>query len=189
MSDGPHRSLNMNRRWRRLAECADNRAFSDDEVARALVPALDQCCREEVPQGVWRRLAGIFGEQQDTLFPQQRVDQICALRAQVAGLPLAGSLVDLSIQAASNGRVNEDVLVSVTTRALIQRAARGNKQVEEHYYRKSSERRTENIRVRLESALQRAALDSLARQHITNGAAPEARRSTKQKGLDDGVQL
>ena len=42
MSDGPHRSLPMRPWWRRLAERADRCAFGVEEVADALVPALEQ---------------------------------------------------------------------------------------------------------------------------------------------------
>lgn len=189
MSDGPHRSLNMNRRWKRLAECADNRAFSLDEVAKAFVPALDQSCREEVPPGVWRSLSNIFGDGQQTLFSEQRVDQIRALRRQVAGQPLGCLVVDLAAQAASRGPVNGETLAGVTTQALAQRGARGNKQVEEHYYRKSSEKRTEKVRERLDTALKMAALDGLARQHLRGDPAPKGLRSAKNTGLDAGVDF
>jgi hypothetical protein len=189
MSDGPHRSLKMSRSWQRLAECADNRAYSLDEVAGAFLPALDQNCREEVPQSVWTSLARIFTDQQHALFTEQKVQQIAALRSEVAGLPLGCSLVDAAEQAASKGALSEDSIIHIATGALGQRGARGNKQVEEHYYRKSDERRTEQVRERLESALKRAALETLARQHLNIGAAPKLSRSTKQVGLDDGVQL
>ena len=189
MSDGPHRSLNMNRTWKRLAERADNRAFSLDEVAGAFLPALDQSCREEVPAGVWRELATIFSDQQQTLFSEQRAEQIAGLRRQVAGLPLGCTLVDTAVLAASRGVTNEGAILQAATQALAQRAARGNKQVEEHYYRRSDEKRTEKVRERLESALKKVALDTLARQHLNMGAAPKTPRSGKQAGLDDGVQL
>ena len=189
MSDGPHRSLSMSRSWKRLAAIADNRAYSVDDVAAAFLPALDQSCREEVPEGVWQSLARIFGDKQQTLFSESRVQQVGALRSQVAGLPLGCALIDAAVLAASKGPPTEGALLSATTQALAQRAARGNKQVEEHYYRKSNERRTEKIRERLESALKRTALDTLARQHLNTGAAPKVQRLSKQAGLDDGVQI
>lgn len=179
----------MNRSWQRLAECADNRAYSLDDVAGAFLPALDQSCREEVPQSVWRSLAKIFTDQQQTLFAEQRVQQIAALRSHTAGLALGCALVDAAVQAASKDGPSEDALINAATQALCHRAARGNKQVEEHYYRRSNERRTEKVRERLESALKKAALDTLARQHLNVGAAPQGSRPTKQAGLDDGVQL
>jgi hypothetical protein len=189
MSDGPHRSLNMHRSWKRLAECADNPAYSLDEVAGAFLPALDQSCREEVPDGVWRSLERIFADQQQTLFAEQKVEQIAALRPQVVGLALGCALVDSAVQTASKGALSPDALVTSTTQALALRATRGNKQVEEHFYRKSNERRTEQIRERLESGLKNAALDTLARQHLNMSTGPKSSRSSKQAGLDDGVQL
>jgi len=189
MSDGPHRSLNMNRPWKRVAECADNAAYSIDEISSAFVPALDQSCRDEVPEGVWRGLRKSFTDQQQTLFAEQKIHQISALRMQASGLPLGCALIDAAIQAASSGAHGEEALIEVTTRALAQRAARGNKQVEEHYYRKSSEQRTERVRERLEKGLKQAALATLAQQYVNIGSAPKVSRSTKQAGLDDGVQF
>lgn len=189
MSDGPHRSLNMNRSWQRLAECADNPAFTLEEVASAFLPALEQSCREEVPDGVWRGLGKIFRNQQQILFVEQRAEQISALRMQASGLPLGCALIDAAVQAASKGAHGENALIEVATRALAQRGARGNKQVEEHYYRKSDEQRTERVRERLESALMKANLDTLARQHLNIGDPVKVSQSTKKSGLDDGVEL
>lgn len=189
MSDGPYRSLNMNRHWKRVAECADNPAFSQEEVVRAFVPALDRCCKEEVPSHLWRTLWGIFSAPQDILFPEQRADQVRALRQQVGGRPLACLLIDFAALAASKGSATGEVLVDAVAHALEQRGARANKQVEEHWYRASNEHRTEQMRKRLENALMRVPLTALARQHVMNMASPAALRSTKQKGLEDGVQL
>lgn len=189
MSDGPHRSLNMNRSWQRLAECADNRAFSLAEVANAFIPALDKSCREEVPDSVWRELGKIFRDQQHTLFADQRAEQVSALRKQTSGLSLGCALVDAAVFAVSKGANGENALVEVAARALAQRAARGNKQVEEHYYRRSNEQRTEKVRERLEGALKMTALDSLARRHLNIGESVKISRSTKQSGLDDGVGI
>jgi hypothetical protein len=189
VSDGPHRSLNMHRSWKRLAECADNFAYSLDEVAGAFLPALDQSCREEVPEGVWRSLESIFADQQQTLFAEQKVELIAALRPQVAGLALGCTLVDSAVQTASKGALSPEALVISATQALALRATRGNKQVEEHYYRKSNERRTEQIRERLEGGLKNAALETLARQHLNMSTVPKSSHSSKQSGLDDGVQL
>ncbi|MEJ0098506.1 MAG: hypothetical protein WDO12_01660 [Pseudomonadota bacterium] len=107
MSDGPHKSLNMSRRWKHLAERADNRAYSLDEVAKAYLPVLDKSCREEVPLTVWRELARIFAGEQQMLFAEQHGEEIRALRQQVAGQPLGCSLVDLAELAASKGPLNE----------------------------------------------------------------------------------
>ena len=48
MSDGPHRSLPMRRRWQLVAERADKRSYTVAEITDALVPALEQDCRDEM---------------------------------------------------------------------------------------------------------------------------------------------
>lgn len=190
MSDGPHRSLNMNRSWKHVAECADNRAYSQAEIASAYLPALDQSCREEVPPAVWHRLTSIFTDQQQVLFKEQRIEQIEALRAHVAGQPLGCALIDAAVQRASQGALSEDTLIQAATQALTQRASRGNRQVEEHYYRKTNDHpRTKNIHERMEGALKQVALEPLARNYLTNSSMPKPARAGKQDGLDDGVQL
>jgi hypothetical protein len=188
MSDGPHRSLNMNRFWKRVAECADNNAYSLDELARAYLPALEKSCQDEVPDEVWRQLKRLFLNTQHALFGDQIAEEIGALRYEPAG-PLGRCLVDAAEKAASAGARGSEVLVEVTTKALLQRAARGNKQVEEHWYRKSNSQRTENVRNRLENALNKAAIGTLARQRLDMNPAPISLRFRKQKDLDDGVLL
>ena len=41
MSDGPHRSLPMRRGWKHVAERGDKPAFTTEDIAEAIVPALD----------------------------------------------------------------------------------------------------------------------------------------------------
>jgi hypothetical protein len=188
MSDGPHRSLNMNRSWKRLAEYADNEAYSLAEIAGAYIPALEQCCRDEVPDGLWGNLNRIFADQQQALFGEQKVQEITALRASVAGRPLGCALVDEAERLASIGTLGTQFLLEATTRALLSRAARANRQVEEHFYRNSTDRRTKNVRDRMESGLKAAALKTLAERCFNTSSAPIS-RSRKQADLDDGVQL
>ena len=50
VSDGPLRSLNMRRHWKRLAKSASNAAFNDRETSAALTGALQGDWRVEVPE-------------------------------------------------------------------------------------------------------------------------------------------
>jgi hypothetical protein len=188
VSDGPHRSLNMNRSWKRLAECADNEAFSVADIAGAFIPALEQSCREEVPDALLQELKRIFGDQQRPLFEEQKVEEIAALRSTVAGFPLGCALIDGAVRTACDGTLGTEPLVEAMTQALLNRATRASRQVEEHYYRNSTDQRTQNVRDRMERALKAAALDNLARQILT-GTVYAPPRSRKRTDLDDGVQL
>jgi hypothetical protein len=188
MSDGPHRSLNMHRSWKRLAEYADNKAHSIDDVASAYLPALAQTCDTEIPPYLLRGLVQLFSEKQHVLFKGQKSEEIASLRRGVAGFPLANAILDAAERCEAKGTLGMDALVGVVTDGLVNRAARANRQVEEHYYRRSTEVRSKDVRDRMEKALNSAALESLARQRLNldGGAKP---RATKQSGLDDGVQL
>ena len=42
MSDGPHRSLPMRQGWKRVAERGANDNFTTEQIAAAIVPALEQ---------------------------------------------------------------------------------------------------------------------------------------------------
>ena len=68
MSDGPHRSLNMRRGWKQLAKCADNIAFSTEEIRNALSSALADDWREEVPGDICQQLQTILNKGQGFLF-------------------------------------------------------------------------------------------------------------------------
>src|SRR5262249_13565770 len=143
--------------------------------------------RDEVPDGVWQGLKDIFSNGQHALFGDHNAEMIQALRHEVIG-PLGYSLIDLAAKSANGGAQYPESLVEVAKQAFLQRAARGNKQVEEHWHRESSQKRTAQIRTRLESALSRADLDTLVRECLGISVAPKSLSPSKQSSLDDGVQ-
>jgi hypothetical protein len=189
MSDGPHRSLNMHSSWKRLAKFADNKAHSIDEVASAYLPALAQTCDTEVPPSLLRDLVRIFGEKQHALFQGHKSEEIAGLRRGVAGFALANAILDAAERCEASGSLGLDALVGVLADGFQNRAARANRQVEEHYYRKSTETRSKGVRDRMEKALNGAALESLARQRLNMGGSAKPSRPGKQSDLDDGVTL
>lgn len=188
MSDGPHSSLNMHRSWKRLAEYADNKAHSIDDVARAFLPALEQTCSTEAPASLLRDLVRIFAEPQQGLFKNQKVDEVAALRRDVAGFALANAILDAAEKCAARGKLGTEALVGAVAEGLRIRAASANRQIEEHFYRESSAPRSKKVRDRMESALNNAALDTLARHRLNMDGASKP-RINKQSGLDDGVEL
>jgi hypothetical protein len=189
MSDGPHRSLNMHRSWKRLAEYADNNAHSINDVASAFLPALAHTCDLEAPPSLLQDLNRIFGEKQRGLFKDQKIDEIAALRRGVAGYALANAILDSAEKCAAKGLLGNEALIGAVTEGLLNRAARANRQIEEHYYRESTEGRSKDVRDRMESALNNAALETLARHRLNMQGTVKSPRSIKQSGLDDGVQL
>lgn len=188
MSDGPHRSLTMPRGWKKLAERADNKAYAPEEVRDALPEALEQDWRAEVPDSVCRRVRDILGDNQSSLFGDQRAERLEALRGETAGYALGNALLDYAIEAAARGRGGDDALREAAVKALTDRAARGARQVEEHYCRESTLHRAAHVRERIESGVTQSDIDGIAGRLVGTDKS-EKPRPAKQTGLDDGVQL
>jgi hypothetical protein len=188
MSDGPHRSLPMRRGWKRVAECGDNRAFASEEISRAMIPALEQDCRSEIAPEFLDAISDVFRNQQPSLFKNPLAPQLAVLRPN-AGYGIGRVLLEHAIQVAERGGTGAEGLVEATTNALTDRAARGARQVEEHYCRESTSPRAQKVRERIEDAIGGAGITGLARQVLKLDPRPSSPASLKQQGLDDGVRL
>lgn len=187
MSDGPHRSLPMRKGWKRVAESADNEAFSAAEVREAIVPALEEDCRE-ISREFIRGLRKVSLEQEGSLFKSDPTPSLEGLR-DLASAGLARVVFDYAIKHAANGQAAKDIAQKAMTDALVDRAARGMRQVEEHYCRESTAPRANQVRERIEKAIGGANIGGLAKRILepdSNGAASPA---PKRDGLDDGVEL
>ena len=188
MSDGPHRSLPMRRAWKRVAERSDKRAFASEEVSEAIVVALEQDCRQEMPapflDAAWR----IFSDPEPSLFVVQIAPQLEALR-QMAGSGLGRVVLEEAILVAERGMTGRAGLVDALRNALLDRAAKGARQIEEHYCRESNTPRARHVRARIEDAIGSAVIDGLARRILQVESTPGLPRVTMQQGLDDGVRF
>ncbi len=187
MSDGPHRSLPMRRGWKRVAESADNQAFGTDEIRDAILPALEEDCRGEISPEFFSGLRRVCADQEASLFKNDVVPSLEALRNS-AGAGLARVVLNYALQQAARGNSAKDIPESALKDALMDRAARGARQVEEHYYRESTTPRANRVRERIEQAIGNADIDSVARRILD----PESKSETqapRRQGLDDGVKL
>ena len=189
MSDGPHSSLDMRRGWKRLAESAANKAFAPEEVCDALPKALEQDWRAEVAESLHRQIGTILGDRQNSLFGDQRMEQLEALRSSTAGFPLGGVFLDCAIQAAARGRTGDRAFVEAAYGALLDRATRGARQVEEHYRRKSTTNRATHVRERIDSGITQTDFTALAGYLVGTDKAAQPRMPAKKTSLDDGVQI
>ena len=186
MSDGPHRSLPMRPWWRRLAERADKSAFGADEVAEALVVALDAECRNELTpaflHGLQRAGAepSLFGPLQSPLLGDLS-------RQESSGL--ARRVLDSVAVLSPSEAEDLNCLARAFENAIRGEAPRYLRQIEEHYLRKSSERRSCRERERLSEALTRADIRALAERMVGPSSGHAKARIPKKSGLDDGVRL
>jgi hypothetical protein len=188
MSDGPHRSLPMRRGWKRVAEYGDNRACAPEEIGDAIIPALEQDCRDEMAPKFIDALYKTFRDQESSLFKDQIGPQLEALRG-IAGHGIGRIMLEHGIQISATGKVGIDALLGAAENALTDRAARGARQVEEHFCRKSNQPRGTAVRARIEEAIRSAPLAGLARQIFRIDPRSSPRATRKQQGLDDGVRL
>lgn len=188
MSDGPHRSLPMRPGWKRVAECGDKAAFAAEEISGAIVSALRRDCRTEMLEGKIDGIYRVFRDQETSLFKDQIMSRLESLR-ETAGSGIGRVVLDHAIKVAGRGGEGKDGMVQALTNALNDHAARGARQVEEHYYRESNRPRGQKVRTRIEQGISGADVKGLARQILGLDPRPSSRPSSRKKGLDDGVKL
>src|SRR5690242_21896062 len=108
MSDGPHRSLPMPKGWKRVAESADNRAFSAAEVREAIVPALEEDCLAEISFKFVQGLREIRAKDGESLFNSDAVTLLEGLRS-TAGPGLGRVVLEYAFKHAVNGLEAETI--------------------------------------------------------------------------------
>jgi hypothetical protein len=191
VSDGPYKSLNMTPAWKKLAEWAHKAAFEPVEVAGRVIPALEETWREEGCGDVARTIRQILGDpRQVDMFGHDKSAELEAMRRELsAGSPMRRLLFDHITQSVSNRQAGVDPVSDGVEKALRDRAARGSRQVEEHYLRKRSpDAEATRVRRRMDDAIVGAPIAALAR-HLSGLDATSQPASAKQQGLEDGVRL
>ena len=117
MSDGPHRSLPMLRRWRDVAERAAKSVFSADDVCEAVTHALRRDAHG-LPVEAVREVLGAGS--QGYLFAEHRLAEIEALRSGCRGSALGNAFIDCAIEAAGDGLLGDAACRAALTNALEQ---------------------------------------------------------------------
>lgn len=179
----------MRRGWKRLAERAANIAFDDRETSDALAAALQGDWDVEVPENFVGHVRDALDDHQGDLFGTSVTEKLEALRGEAAGRPLAGAVLDCATQAADQGLRGEEALAKAAADALLERAASGRRQVEEHWLRASRARNAKGVRNRIDGAIAASDMNDIARRCIgraDRGASQTPRRKT---GINDGVSL
>ena len=192
MSDGPHKSLPMSLSWKRAAERIYNEAYSPEDghdAHDALLAAVKEDGHQQIPESFVNKIQNALSNGQTELFCDQVVQKLEFLRAEVAGRPLAGEFLDYAVQAVVKGASGDDALLESARQVITDLAARGARQVEEHYYREFPRNGVVDVRQRTEGAIARLDIVMAARQFLGIDESERSRAPTKQTGLDDGVSL
>lgn len=192
MSDGPHRSLNMRPKWRKLAEWADTAAFDSKHVSEAVGPALKDDWKQDECDQLMQALCSLMGTNtQGSIFEAESASELETLRRDlVAGRPFAQLLIEHVIRAASFVEYSpSEALIRGTESALMTQAMKGRFQVEEHYVRQSSDHRAMRVGHRLEEAMSQCDFTSLAKELTGQSSAKSPSQAPLRKGVEDGVAL
>lgn len=187
MSDGPYRSLPMARAWKRVAERADNLAFSREEINGVLVPALERDCREHLSPNLLKGIRAALDDRNTYLFRSEIGPLIEGFRSEKCSI-MDRALLDNVCALSAQDAAGADVLVRALEAVVVDRAARGARQIEEHYVRRTDASRANGVRDRLESAI--ATIDSSEiAAHLLDQPRGSRGGPQKRRGLDDGVEL
>lgn len=187
VSDGPHRTLNMSRAWKRFAERASKAAYSPEEVAECAAPALIGDWNVEVGSILRQVMDVLENAPSGSLFDDQRSRDIAAI-AEGARTPFEHTLADAAYDAVSTGSFGPDCARAVVEAALQERGLRCARQVEEHWHREGATRSAAQVRARVERGIASVDIGEIARK-ICEGARLGARAPALRDGLDDGVRL
>ncbi len=186
MSDGPHRSLPMRPGWKKVAEYADNENFAREQVRDAVEAAVEQDWRKDVSRALISSIREVLGG--TTLFSEDTHRSIEDLRQTVSGSAMGNALLDHLACAISGGMTGDAALREAVVNTSIDQSARCARQVEEHYLRKSTVDNTQDVRHRIEEAIQCTGFFSLA-DGIIEPVSRHVPAVQKEDGVDDGVLI
>jgi|SRR5580700_3992473 hypothetical protein len=187
MSDGPYRSLPMRRACKRLAMRAQKSAFDPQEVGEAVGPALTAHWADEVRSDLVAELRKLCSDRQGSFFEDKAAAFDRLRRVNAGAGTLGGAFIDCCEQAFAEGLHGNDALRHAGDAALMDRALRDARTIEEHYFREGSAKQATRVHARILDGIARASIDALAKRLIAHGTA--SRTPPKRGGLDEGVAL
>lgn len=186
---GPIRAWPCGRGWKKFAARADKAVFEPDQVRDAVCLALEADWRQEVAAHI-AAIRSILGDSEPALpFKDLTTRELEGLKRLNPGKSLWHAVIDGVIQAVLGGQTGADALLTGGTEALLDRAARGARQVEEHWRRKTSEARTERMRARLMDGIARAPIGDCVRGLLGLQSSSPTDHAARHDGVDDGVRL
>jgi len=188
MSDGPHRSLPLGRRWKKVAECLDNGSVPIEEVCARVDAALLSDFRA-VPEIVLAALRRVLCDpDQGSLFAASNAE-IENLRVLTDGSPLGSLIVDCAIGAVLSGKVGEAALASTLSDASQEWMDRHCRGMDEHYQRKTGAVRASEFKSRVGEMQNSHSLPQVTHRLVAGGKAMIIKAPQKRTGLDQGVSL
>lgn len=190
MSDGPHRSLPLKRRWKTVAERSSKDAWSVEDVVEATFHALERDLGEAPVQFLQRILgvgpeASLFGGDHEAV-----LNELDYARIECRGSAIGNAAIDGAIQAVLEGLAGGEACKYALEHALERTFKSHSRSIEEHYQRKAGDRSARHMRDRLAAVGSRCDFSSIALRH-SQSSSKEARTSglSRRAGLDDGPAM
>lgn len=191
MSDGPHRTLPMNRRWKKVLELAGNKACSMEEIHQELGYAL----KEEMSGVVLETVCGILnGKNRGLPFPEDQtpelIQQFDFLREKCRGAVSIEIFLENAIMVATKARGTEKMFEEAVKNSQEEILDAHVRSMEEHCFRKPDGKDPFFIRDRLYEIKETADISSLASETVSEVRSETAgKRPPDKTGLDEGPKL
>ncbi len=193
MSDGPHKSLPLRPKYRRVAERAYKPAFSISEICETAEAALIGDARMEL-RSVVRQLIDIVSGAD--LFSRDSTEvqrQLKELRVDPAVHPLAASTAECTEMAVRQGLSGYAALEDGVATALSERLNANGLTTEEHYLAERGNGASRVIRERMRSVSatmeESGTFFRIARSILGDRSVLVTRLPAARGGIDDGVAL
>ena len=189
MIDGPHRSLPLQRHWKKFTLYVDKKAYSMEERCQSLSVAV----KKEFSSSVFTAVRDILDDIEQGL-PNivNPVERIEAIRKDCPGSIANNLFIDYVICELLKGhtacrKILRDALKSASeeiTHTYL-------RSIEEHYCREEEGMKTiDSFRERMDKTVQKTSFDSIALELIENlGSRKNVQEIPKRVGIEEGPEL
>lgn len=183
MSDGPHRSLPLPKRWQHVMQCAERPHCDNDELDILITNALIKEMKED--PYAFKTLEEVQ-EATRSLFPIIEANHLDAMENNAFGSSLTKMIVRLIKSRSVLGELHQDYIASSLSDALAQHAINHRRAIVEHVILKGDERQQKDVIGRLHKSLDHFDYKGLAQKLIHQGPKCKTMRIQKKTGLDEG---
>lgn len=184
MSDGPHYSLELRKRWKKSAEVFDNPASTITERSNAISDALAADCKLEHLENAIEQAQDNLSSPQGSLLAETDMQEV---RESFAGYELAERFADFTDLAISEGYTPNDSIEMGLCNALNERATKNARAMEEHYLKESNSARSNTLYNNAQEAISHTSFPTLAKEIINLPNRRYQNKHIKQTGIDVGV--
>ncbi len=189
MSDGPHRSLKLQKPWRELAKRADQDAYDTAQITEATIHAVASDFKMEVNWSLTTALKAVFSGFDNSLGMREiALAQLEDAKALSAASVFGTNLVQWCIALIHEGKFGIEAFYEAVGLAAKDRCHANIRSIEEHYLRDSNQQRADRVGKRLQSVISTFSEAQFGLDLVGLGPA-RISPPRKRTGIQDGVSL